>query len=41
MDGNTLAGSEDQGAAAGVFALQLMYGDRLGTFPADLRWALF
>ena len=39
----TLAGSEDQGAgpSAGVIALQLMYGDRLGTFPADLRWALF
>ena len=29
------------GPSAGVFALQLMHGDRLGTFPADLRWALF
>ena len=39
MDGKTLAGSEDQGAgpSAGVFALHLMYGDRLGTFPAYLR----
>jgi hypothetical protein len=43
MDGKTLAGSEDQGAgpSAGVFALQLMYEDRLGTFAADRRWALF